>query len=343
MKLTRIFLLTATLLVTTTAFAEVPVVDAYQQDDTAADTSSSTKNNVEVFGTEQTAPLPPSPTTSEQSQAVVSSSSSNLSTEQRLSILERQVNNLSQVLKQISGMQQQLQDLHGQVEVSSHDLQTLQTQLKSQYQDLDQRLSKRNTQVALQTQESPTPSKKTSLPENNDKNETKKEPKIPKSLENAEVETAGSNATTAEDQSSAKTKRQTTAATSDDEQIAYQNAFNALKQRKYDQATRTFQSFVKKYPTSKNLVNSRYWLGQLFLLQGQPEQAITQFNVILKKYANDPKVPDALLQLGLAYYAKGDLNQAKTSLNKVQQKYPQSSAAKLAKTRLQQIIQAGEG
>ncbi len=66
-----------------------------------------------------------------------------LSQEQRLGLLEQQVNNLVQMgaISQVKLLQQQVQDLRGQVEMQAHDIKTLQDQLKVQYQDIDQRLS----------------------------------------------------------------------------------------------------------------------------------------------------------------------------------------------------------
>src|SRR4051812_35799120 len=89
---------------------EVPVIDAYQND--AGDTASTTATRAPVT----------------------------LSTDQRVVVLERQVANLNRSLAQMSNLQQQLQDLQGQLDSQKHDIKVLQDQVRSQYQDLDQRL-----------------------------------------------------------------------------------------------------------------------------------------------------------------------------------------------------------
>lgn len=69
---------------------------------------------------------------------------SQLTLEQRVSVLERQLSASNQIglMNQVNELQNQLQELQGQVEQLSHTVQTLQSQSSSQYADLDQRLSR---------------------------------------------------------------------------------------------------------------------------------------------------------------------------------------------------------
>src|SRR5690348_14529461 len=100
---------------TPAAYAEVPIVDATE------------------------AVAEPKAAASE-ANATAADTTANLPTDQRITIVERQIANLTQMnlLAQINSLQQQLQDLRGQIEVQNHTIQVLQDQLRTQYQDLDQ-------------------------------------------------------------------------------------------------------------------------------------------------------------------------------------------------------------
>jgi tol-pal system protein YbgF len=76
--------------------------------------------------------------------------------EQRLAKLEQQMQNLTQMNmpQQLEAMRQQLQQLNGQLDEQAHEIQVLKQQLKSFYQDLDQRLN--NVKAGGTTQTSAT-------------------------------------------------------------------------------------------------------------------------------------------------------------------------------------------
>ena len=67
----------------------------------------------------------------------------NLPTDQRLTRVEQQINNLIKMNmpQQIADLQQQIQQLSGQLQVQAHDLKLLNDQQRSFYQDLDQRIN----------------------------------------------------------------------------------------------------------------------------------------------------------------------------------------------------------
>ena len=319
MQKIKLTVILATLLSATAIFAdEVPIIDAYQ-DSNPAQASNTASSTVVVPN------------------ALATSSTPSLSLEQRVTILERQMSLTNQQLVQINNLQQQIQDLRGKLELEKHTVQALQDQVKVQYQDLDSRLTKPDSKIAAMTTKIPAKSTTSGDAAINDatatteaiarnKESSSKKPVAKKEV--AKVDTEPMN--TASDGSNDNNA----------DQVAYQAAFDWLKKKNYVKATEAFQGFIKKYPDSQNIVNARYWLGQLYLLQGQPDRSIDQFQTIVKKYSQDKKVPDALLQLGLAYYAKGDTKRAVATLKQVQTKYADSKAADIAKARLQQIPSA---
>lgn len=333
-------------LTSSAAFADVPVIDGYDDSNQAA--TSSTPATVPVqngdASVNQTGSddqlglkVTPATTNTNTSPNQISANipdNSSLPLKQRVTILEHQVANLTQMLSQYNNMQQQMQDLRGQLDVEKHAMKVLQNQVRSQYQDLDQRL----TQSEIKT---------TRHSRNATANQISK-PSIAAS-DSSSIDTSSAGNNNIDTAENAQTLAPTNAVSApvpaatapavanNADQMAYQTAFNLLKSKNYTQATTAFQKFVRQYPSSPYNTNGRYWLGQLYLLQGQPDKAIGQFHYIMRTNPNSPKIPDTLLQLGLAYYAKGDLQRARIELKRVEQKYPGTNAARLAQTRLQQI------
>lgn len=305
---------TILLLTSSVVYAEVPVVDAASVDEPIAATS-------------------PEPT-----RVTTDQPNNSGSVGDRLSRLERQMASRNEVdlLSQVQQLQKQVQQLSGQLEVQSHDLKQLQDLQKQQYQDLDQRLNKpsaANDPVAKS--DSATAS-------------TDKLPKAVKGMKTAANKTAVDAAETKSATVSAtdsvmnlpdSTAKNEGASGSDQlqEEKAYQSAYDQLRNRKYKEAKTSLQKFVKKYPSGSYATNAHYWLGELYLLQSQPDQAISEFKTVLKGNPSKAKLADANLKIGFAYYDKGQLPQARTQLQMVKKQYPGTLAAQMANERLQQM------
>lgn len=122
---------------------------------------------------------------------------------------------------------------------------------------------------------------------------------------------------------------------------AYKAAFGLLKEKQYQKAISSMEAFIKDYPDSQYQANAHYWLGELYLSQGQQDQAIEQFNLVVNTYPKSNKVAGAHLKLGFAYYDKGQWQDAKRELQTVQTQYPDTALAKIATARLADIVKQG--
>ena len=125
------------------------------------------------------------------------------------------------------------------------------------------------------------------------------------------------------------------------EQPAYDQAFGLLKAGKYDQAIKSFDGFVKKYPASPNVPNAQYWSGEARYVQGDLKGAMSQFELVVKGAPAHPKVPDALLKIGYLFYDQKNFSKARETLSKVKDQFPGSQAANLAEQRLKRMQQEG--
>jgi len=122
------------------------------------------------------------------------------------------------------------------------------------------------------------------------------------------------------------------------ENESYDRAVNlVLKDKRYEQAISEFKSFNTKYPNSTYASNSHYWLGQLLFNKGKLTDAANEFEIVVLKFKDSSKRSDSLLKLA-AVAQKQKSNPKSIALYKqVIEEYPNSSAAQLAKARLENI------
>jgi tol-pal system protein YbgF len=126
------------------------------------------------------------------------------------------------------------------------------------------------------------------------------------------------------------------------EEAAYREAFALLKEGRYQPAKSRFSDFVAKYPASGYADNAQYWIGEVNYVTRAFEQAIIEFNKVLNNYPSSQKQADALLKIGYCYYELKDFAKARESLQAVTSRFPNTTPARLAATRLQQLKSEGQ-
>lgn len=309
------------LLLSSLTYALAPVVDAYDDDDDAPAAMTNAANpmtqanerpNTTGNSLPNVAPNPAAP-----SAPTIPRNSASFSLEQRVTILERQITNLNPMLVQVDDLQQQLQSLQGKIDSQQHAIKVLEEQVRNQYLALEKRLAPRNNQSAVYSRKPVN----VSSPVNSALG--------PRPL----VDLSSSKNQISKDRKSMMPNAAPTAAG----ERAYQTAFQLLRTKQYNEAIEAFEIFNKKFPNDLNVANADYFLGQLYLLQGQADSAINFFKRFISHFSQDARVPDAMLQCGLAYFAKGDKPMAMELFEKIIQQYPDSKAAQAAQARLQQF------
>jgi len=228
---------------------------------------------------------------------------------------------LAELFYQLQVLQQEVQDLRGQLEEQSHQLNRLARDQKEQYIDLDRRVAELTTGGAVASGQMTRPS----------------------ATGPGTSSSYGGPATTAPAPSgSGGAMAGTSAAVSTlpasaDEREAYQTAFDLMKARQFDQSIAAFNRLIVDYPSGQYTPNAYYWLGELYLANQNLEQARQSFMQVINLYPDHPKVPDTLYKLGVAYHRLGDSNKAMEYFNQVRTQYPQSSAAGLAASYQQEL------
>ena len=118
------------------------------------------------------------------------------------------------------------------------------------------------------------------------------------------------------------------------EEQAYQLAYHMVKTNRYDEAKKAFKTFIEAYPKHRYVINSQYWLGELYLAQQKWDKARHYFNAVLNTNPKHPKAADALLKLGLLEQKTDKPEKATIYFNQVIKNYPNSGAAQLATAHL---------
>lgn len=122
------------------------------------------------------------------------------------------------------------------------------------------------------------------------------------------------------------------------ENEAYDRAVNmVLKEKRYEQAIPEFEAFNQKFPNSSYAANAHYWLGQLLFNKGELAKARQEFNLVVNNYTDSSKRSDAMLKLAMVEQKENQATKAIAIYKKLIAEYPNSSAAKLAKPRLNSI------
>jgi len=123
------------------------------------------------------------------------------------------------------------------------------------------------------------------------------------------------------------------------ENEAYDRAVNlVLKEKRYEEAIPEFKAFNLKFPNSAYAANSHYWLGQLLFSKNDLQAAKIEFEIVYSKYVDSPKRSDSMLKLAIVEEKLNNPTKAKSLLQELIARYPSSSAAKLAKPKLEKLL-----
>ncbi|WP_131779340.1 tol-pal system protein YbgF [Legionella bozemanae] len=227
----------------------------------------------------------------------------------------------AKLIDKIQSLQQEIQELRGQLEVQAHDLKLLQQQQVAFYKDLDARLSGSSSAKSSS-------SKQPTLDLSAGSKET-----TPKATAPASNVQASKSAVPTLAPVSTTTSRINPA----DEQISYLAAYELVKNKRYDDALNAMNVFVQKYPRGGYTANAQYWLGELYLVKKDFPKSIEHFNVVLQQFPTSSKSAASMLKIGYAYAAQGDKQEAKKFLQQVVRAYPGTPTAQLANSKLRTI------
>lgn len=272
-----------------------------------------------------------------------------LSLAERVDRLEQQQSsggNAVELVNQISALQSQVQTLQGQVEELKHQLDEAKQRNKDQYIDLDSRIGR---------MEGRAPGAAAPPAAGGNARENAQPPDV--ELGGGRAEEPPQSSAPARGGDVPERARQNVgelradergdlgaqngapppAADAAGEQPTYDAAFAALKDGRYAESARRFQTFLDQYPNSGLAGNAYYWLGESYYVTQNYKIALQTFQTLLQRYPDSQKAPDALLKVGYSQYELKQWDQAEATLNQVVQTYPDTTVARLAQGRLRAL------
>ena len=229
-----------------------------------------------------------------------------LTTAQRLELLERRVNRITELTMELDEVRRENRQLRGSIESLGNEIEQLKRKQRDIYIDMDQRLSAGQgaAEVAAPAVAASVAAQAgTSAPV---------EPAVaavdPARVDRAQV------------------------------QAEYQAAYDLLspQQKRYEDAAKAFAVFLQKYPQDELAPNAQYWLGESHYVSQHNAEALQAFEVVVSRYPDSTKAPGALFKIGRLQQAAGNNDAARVSYEKVLRDYPDSPAAGLARQRLEQ-------
>lgn len=259
----------------------------------------------------------------------------------------------TRLLTQIEALKQEVGDLRGLVEVQDHEIKQLRKSQQDLYLDLDKRL------VQVQQNQKGSPAKPPSLAKEKPKQEARAvakpsldKPSADKSsivVQSAAASVPVITGVPNRGADSAKLPPPPTANASNKsnaEKGTYEVAYSLVRSKRYAEAITALQDYLARFPQGEQAPNAYYWLGEVYTVQWQADKSNTglldkasqAFLNLREEFPMHSKSTDALLKLGLIESDKGNFESARHYLTEVINRYPGTSAARIAETRLQQLM-----
>ncbi len=213
----------------------------------------------------------------------------------------------------VQALQREVQNLRGEVELQGHTLSQIKQRQRELYLDIDRRLQQ------METGQAGASAPATSAAP----------PMQPGTTAQPETTTAAA--------APGQAPTGVPPVDSAEEQRSYQAAFDLLKSGRYDQAARGFQDFLAKYPSGQYADNANYWLAEAYYVTRKFEPALKQFESLVADFPQSQKLTHALLKIGYIHDELGQREQAEQVLDDLIKRFPDSTAAGLARKRLQRI------
>lgn len=208
-----------------------------------------------------------------------------------------------QLLQQLYQMQQEVSMLRGLFEEQEHRLKKLEQDQLDRYQDLDRRL----TNI----------SSGSSAPQGANGSGS--------SAGSPAIAPAAANGQGAAEADPAR------------EKLLYEAAFDQVKARDFEKAEMAFSAFLRRYPNSDYAGNAQYWLGEVYLVQGNLDSAGQAFAKVISQYSGHRKEADALYKLAEVERRLGNKDKAADLYQEVLSKHPDAAAAQLARRELNNL------
>ncbi|HXD72549.1 MAG TPA: tetratricopeptide repeat protein [Vicinamibacterales bacterium] len=117
----------------------------------------------------------------------------------------------------------------------------------------------------------------------------------------------------------------------------YEQAYADYASGLWDLAVDGFEGFLKDFPTSTQAPNAQFYIGRAYLNDAKYDKAVDAFDKVIRNYAMSMNVPDSYTLKGIALQSLKQNDRAREAWDFVIKTYPDSTAAGIARQRIQQL------
>jgi len=213
--------------------------------------------------------------------------------------LEAIRNSQSDILSQISSLQEDLQALRGQIEEEKHFTGKA---LDEQSRDSVEYRKKLDEKIAILAKEVSTQEERLTELEALARKMAAPRPEVPLTPENE-----------------------------------YDRAYGLFTDGRFPESRAAFEEFIKRNPSHALAGNAQFWIGETNFREKDYAAAILAYEEVLKKYGTSRKAPAALYKQGLAFLEMKDQRVALAILNELVEKHPESEEAAQARAKLAEL------
>ena len=121
------------------------------------------------------------------------------------------------------------------------------------------------------------------------------------------------------------------------EQDLYDQAFNMLKQSRYEEAAEEFANFLRQYQNSQLTDDAWYWMAEAHYVTRDFERALIGFNTVVSYFVNSPRIPASRLKIGYIQYETADYEKSRETLTQLLRDFPAHRVAVSAEARLKKM------
>jgi tol-pal system protein YbgF len=112
----------------------------------------------------------------------------------------------------------------------------------------------------------------------------------------------------------------------------YMFAMNIMKSGDFEKAEIAFKEFVDAHAKHELAGSAQFWYGETFYIRQLYEDAAVAFLDGYQKYPNSPKAPENLLKLGVTLAELGETEQGCKMIANLKKAYPKTDASILQKS-----------
>ncbi len=124
------------------------------------------------------------------------------------------------------------------------------------------------------------------------------------------------------------------------EREAYREAFELLRELRYEEAVDAFKAFLEEFPDGRYAHTARHWLAEGEYAQRHFERAIERYEELLEHHPDSPRAAEAYLKIAYSHDELGERDEARRMAEEVIATYPDTTEASQAERLLRAIREA---